>query len=67
MSHEREKPKALKIKEEAQERERERLDALKGLEKADRGTEKGADDLAAHGNETPAEEHRGGPLPDTKR
>jgi hypothetical protein len=66
MSHQHEKPEALRIKEEAQARERARLDALKGLEKSDRGIEKGAD-LAPHENETPAEEHRGGPLPDTKR
>jgi len=67
MSHEKEKPEALRIKEEAQQRERERLDALKGLEKVDHKTEKGADDLATHQHETPAEEHRGGPLPDQKR
>ena len=67
MSHEREKPEALRIKEEAQERERQRLAALNELQKADHGHEKGAADLAAHENETPAEEHRGGPLPNTKR
>ncbi len=66
MSDEREKPKALRIKEEAQQRERQRLAALNDLEKADRGVEKGAE-LAPHENETPAEEHRAGPLPDQKR
>lgn len=67
MSHEREKPEALRIKEEAQERERQRLAALNELQKSDHGREKGADDLAIHEHETPAEEHRGGPLPDMKR
>ncbi len=66
MSDERDKPEALRIKEEADARERERLDALKGLEKSERGREKGAD-LAPSQNETPAEEHRGGPLPNMKR
>ena len=66
MSHEHEKPEALRIKEEKDARERERLDALKGQEKSYRGREKGAD-LAPSENETPAEEHRGGPLPNTKR
>ena len=67
MSHEHEKPEALRIKEEAQQRERERLDALKGLEKAERGSEKGATEISAHENETPAEEHRAGPLPNQTR
>lgn len=67
MSHEREKPEALRIKEEAQQRERERLAALNELQKTDHGHEKGATELAAHENETPAEEHRAGPLPDMKR
>ncbi len=66
MSDEREKPEALRIKEEAQERERQRLAAVNDLEKADHGSEKGAD-LAAHQNETPAEEHRSGRLPNQKR
>lgn len=67
MSHEQKKPEALRIKEEAQERERQRLAALNELQKADHGLEKGASDLAPHEGETPAEEHRGGPLPNTKR
>ncbi|MBV8636527.1 MAG: hypothetical protein JO322_00440 [Candidatus Eremiobacteraeota bacterium] len=66
MSHEKEKPEALRIKEEAAERERQRLAALNELQKADHGLEKGAG-LAPHNDETPAEEHRGGPLPDQKR
>ncbi len=67
MSHEREKPEALRIKEEAAERERQRLASLNELQKAGHGRETGAADLAEHEGETPGEEHRGGPLPDMKR
>ncbi len=58
---------AERIAREARERELERLTVLNELSHQNRGIEKGADDLAPHQERTPAEEHRGGPLPDQKR
>lgn len=66
MSDDREKPEALEIQKQANERRLEQLDELKNASKTERGVERGAE-MAPHENETPAEEHRGGPLPNMKR
>ena len=65
MSDQHEKSEALKIKEQAQERRAEELAELK--DGTDRGVEEGAAGMPPHRNQTPGEEHRGGPLPNMKR
>lgn len=65
--HEHRSTHAEDIQKAAQERELERLRELNDLSSQNRGVEKGATDLAPHENQTPAEEHRAGPLPNQKR
>ena len=58
---------AERIAREARERELQRVAALNDLSRQNRGVEKEGDELAPHEDRTPAQEHRGGPLPDQKR
>ena len=64
--HHHDETEAERIAREAKERELERVRELNELSQQNRGVEKGTD-LAPHENLTPAEEHRGGPLPNQTR